>query len=65
MLVRSAEPTPFGAAMIRVLVADDEPLIRAGIKLILSSAGDIDVVAEAGNGREAVDAVQHRRLRGT
>lgn len=41
--------------MIRVLVADDEPLIRAGIRMILTSAEDIDVVAEAGNGREAVD----------
>lgn len=41
--------------MIRVLVTDDEPLIRAGIRMILSSAGDIEVVAEAANGREAVD----------
>ncbi len=28
--------------MIRVLVADDEPLIRAGIRMILNSAGDIE-----------------------
>ncbi|MEU6080250.1 response regulator transcription factor [Streptomyces sp. NPDC047108] len=41
--------------MIRVLVADDEPLIRAGIRMILTSADDIDVVAEAGNGREALE----------
>ncbi|NEC27766.1 response regulator transcription factor [Streptomyces sp. SID8111] len=41
--------------MIRVLVTDDEPLIRAGIRMILSSADDIEVVAEAANGREAVD----------
>ncbi|MBZ3908002.1 response regulator [Streptomyces griseiscabiei] len=41
--------------MIRVLVADDEPLIRAGIRMILTSAADIDVVAEAGDGREAVE----------
>ncbi|MEU1280745.1 response regulator transcription factor [Streptomyces sp. NPDC005805] len=40
--------------MIRVLVADDEPLIRAGIRAILTSAEDISVVAEAGDGREAV-----------
>ncbi|WP_432151307.1 response regulator [Streptomyces sp. bgisy029] len=40
--------------MIRVLVTDDEPLIRAGIRMILSSAADIDVVAEAADGREAV-----------
>ncbi|NJQ05377.1 response regulator transcription factor [Streptomyces lonarensis] len=41
--------------MIRVLVADDEPLIRAGIRQILASADDIEVVAEAADGREAVD----------
>ncbi|MFE7077813.1 response regulator [Streptomyces sp. NPDC057620] len=41
--------------MIRVLVADDEPLIRAGIRMILTSADDIDVIAEACDGREAVD----------
>jgi DNA-binding NarL/FixJ family response regulator len=46
--------------VIRVLVADDEPLIRAGIKTILASADDIDVVAEAGNGRDAVESA--RRL---
>ncbi|MFD3379114.1 MULTISPECIES: response regulator [unclassified Streptomyces] len=44
--------------MIRVLVADDEPLIRAGIRMILTSAADIDVVAEAGNGREAVESAR-------
>ncbi|WSW02058.1 response regulator transcription factor [Streptomyces sp. NBC_01006] len=41
--------------MIRVVIADDEPLIRAGIRMILTSAPDIEVVAEASNGREAVD----------
>lgn len=39
--------------MIRVLVADDEPLIRAGIRTVLESAGDIVVVAEAADGRTA------------
>ncbi|MBB5119722.1 LuxR family transcriptional regulator [Streptomyces eurocidicus] len=41
--------------MIRVLIADDEPLIRAGIRMILTSADDIEVVAEAPDGREAVE----------
>ncbi|MEU1924499.1 response regulator transcription factor [Streptomyces albogriseolus] len=44
--------------MIRVLVADDEPLIRAGIRMILTSADDIDVVAEARDGREAVETAR-------
>ncbi|MFG2876089.1 response regulator [Streptomyces sp. NPDC048337] len=43
------------AKVIRVVIADDEPLIRAGIRMILTSAPDIEVVAEATNGREAVD----------
>ncbi|MFI8941654.1 response regulator [Streptomyces syringium] len=46
--------------MIRVLVTDDEPLIRAGIRMILTSADDIEVVAEAADGREAVElALRH------
>ncbi|MDT0542684.1 MULTISPECIES: response regulator transcription factor [Streptomyces] len=47
--------------MIKVLVADDEPLIRAGIRTVLESAPDIEVVAEAEHGRAAVaEAVRHR-----
>jgi DNA-binding NarL/FixJ family response regulator len=47
--------------MIRVLVADDEPLIAAGIRTVLESAGDIEVVAVADSGRAAIDvAVAHR-----
>jgi len=40
--------------MIRVIVADDHPIVRSGIVGLLSSAADIDVVGEAGNGAEAV-----------
>ncbi|MGW1883434.1 response regulator transcription factor [Streptomyces sp. NPDC001970] len=40
---------------IRVVIADDEPLIRAGIRMILISDQEIEVVAEGANGREAVD----------
>ncbi|GAA3888609.1 response regulator transcription factor [Streptomyces lacrimifluminis] len=42
--------------MIRVLIADDEALMRAGIRMILENAEDIEVVAEAGDGREAAAA---------
>jgi DNA-binding NarL/FixJ family response regulator len=46
---------------LRVLVADDEPLITAGIRTVLESAGDIEVVATATDGRSAVaEAVRHR-----
>ncbi|MFE0223270.1 response regulator [Streptomyces albidoflavus] len=48
--------------MIRVLVTDDEPLIRAGIRMILSSAEDIEVVAEAADGREAVELARPHQV---
>jgi DNA-binding NarL/FixJ family response regulator len=40
--------------VIRVLLADDQVLVRAGFRLLLESAGDIEVVAEAANGGQAV-----------
>ena len=40
---------------IRVLLADDEELVRTGLRLILESESDIEVVAEASNGRIAVE----------
>lgn len=39
---------------IRVLVADDQPLLRSGFTALLASAPDLAVVAEAGDGQEAV-----------
>ncbi|MDI5979005.1 response regulator [Amycolatopsis magusensis] len=47
--------------MIRVLIADDEPLITAGIRTVLESDSGIEVVAEAADGRTAVErALAHR-----
>ncbi|CUM39935.1 response regulator transcription factor [Streptomyces gardneri] len=43
---------------IRVVIADDEPLIRAGIRMILISDPDIQVVGEAADGRAAVEAAR-------
>jgi DNA-binding NarL/FixJ family response regulator len=46
---------------IRVLIADDQEIIRTGLRMILSAHPDIQVVAEAAEGREVVDLA--RRLR--
>nr|WP_042183625.1 response regulator transcription factor [Kibdelosporangium sp. MJ126-NF4]CEL15655.1 DNA-binding response regulator, LuxR family [Kibdelosporangium sp. MJ126-NF4]CTQ93580.1 DNA-binding response regulator, LuxR family [Kibdelosporangium sp. MJ126-NF4] len=41
--------------MIRVLIADDQELIRAGLRMLCESTADLLVVGEAGTGRQAVD----------
>jgi DNA-binding NarL/FixJ family response regulator len=46
---------------IRILLADDQALVRRGFRLILESEGDLEVVAEAADGEQAVDAVRRHR----
>jgi DNA-binding NarL/FixJ family response regulator len=47
--------------MIRVLLADDQALIRAGFRVLLEAAGDLEVVGEAVNGAQAVDLARTAR----
>jgi len=47
-----------GVSVIRVVVADDHHLVRQGIRALLEKAGDIEVVGEAADGREAVELVE-------
>ncbi|MDX3638962.1 two component system response regulator [Streptomyces sp. MB09-02B] len=47
--------------MIRVLLADDETIIRAGVRAILTTEPGIEVVAEASDGREAVELARRHR----
>lgn len=46
---------------IRVLLADDHRMVRHGFRLILESQEDMDVIGEAGNGREAVELAERLR----
>ncbi|WP_228990399.1 response regulator transcription factor [Streptomyces sp. DH8] len=64
----TASPSPFppappapAPARLRVVVADDNPVVRAGLGVLLSGRADIQVVAEAADGREAYDkTLRHR-----
>jgi DNA-binding NarL/FixJ family response regulator len=50
-----------GRPPLRVLLVDDDPLVRAGLRVILSSADDLEVIAEAADGAAAVAAVGTHR----
>ncbi|SDF95148.1 two component transcriptional regulator, LuxR family [Blastococcus aurantiacus] len=46
--------------MIRVLLVDDEELVRFGLRTVLEAAGDFEVVGEAGNGADGVRAAREQ-----
>lgn len=46
---------------ISVLIVEDHPVVRSGIRMLLTEEGDIDVVAEASNGREALEFLENNR----
>jgi YesN/AraC family two-component response regulator len=50
-----------GASVIRVVVVDDEPLVRAGITMLVNAEDDIAVVAEAANGQDALTQARAQR----
>ncbi|WP_432933742.1 response regulator [Microbispora sp. CA-135349] len=47
--------------MIRVVVADDQALVRAGVRMMLEAAGDVEVCGEAADGAEAVRLAERHR----
>jgi len=49
-----SDGTPGAAEPIRVVLADDQPLVRTALRMVMAETGDIDVVGEAGTGDEAV-----------
>jgi DNA-binding NarL/FixJ family response regulator len=46
---------------IAVAIADDQPLVRAGLRMIIDAAEGLHIVAEASNGQEAIDAARRAR----
>lgn len=51
-----------GGAPVRLLLADDDPLVRAGLVSILATAPDLDVRAQAEDGREALALLERHRV---
>jgi len=47
--------------MVRVLIADDQPMVRSCLRVILEAEPDIEIVAEAGDGLEAIDLAERLR----
>lgn len=58
---RDDPPTGPSMTAIRVLIADDQDLVRTGLAMILDSQDGIEVVGQAKNGREAVDLAERLR----
>ncbi|MBB2987555.1 response regulator [Terracoccus luteus] len=50
-----------GGSVTRIVLVDDDALVRAGLRLILGGAPDLEVVAEAGDGVEAIEVVARER----
>ncbi|MCU1433252.1 MAG: DNA-binding response regulator [Actinotalea sp.] len=47
-----------GPVTVRVVVVDDDALVRAGLRMILGGAADLEVVGEASDGQEAVEVIE-------
>ncbi|GII60413.1 DNA-binding response regulator [Sphaerisporangium krabiense] len=56
MLKTEASPTT-----VRVLLVDDQPLVRAALRMVIADVPDLDVVGEAGTGTEAVELTERTR----
>src|SRR5690606_11921073 len=55
------DPDDQEVRMIRVVLVDDQALFRAGVRMLVSSQPDMDVVGEAGDGEEAIAVVRRTR----
>ena len=48
---------------VQVLIVDDQALVRAGFRMILEAEPDIEIVGEAGDGAEAIEAAPRAAVR--
>src|SRR5438876_11601138 len=62
MIWNDAESTPHKAT-VRIVIADDHPVVRDALKTLLQLEDDFAVVGEAGDGREVLDKVRRTRTR--
>lgn len=60
-VIPSATPGGFGTELIRVVLADDHTLLRAGLRALIQQIPGVEVVGEASDGREALAVVKERR----
>jgi len=61
MQKHNIDMTRRGLKPVRVLLADDHKLVRAGFRAMLDALGGIEIVAETGDGREALELIQKHR----
>jgi DNA-binding NarL/FixJ family response regulator/class 3 adenylate cyclase len=59
--VADEEPEDTGEGRLRVVIVDDQALVRAGFRMILDAEDDVEVVGEAASGREAIAEVERLR----
>ena len=62
MTVMASQEAPTRGRPSRVLLVDDDPLVRAGLRTILSSVADLEVIGEAADGAAAITAVRTHRV---
>jgi DNA-binding NarL/FixJ family response regulator len=62
MTVMASQDDPTRGRPLRVLLVDDDALVRAGLRTILSSAADLEVIGEAADGAAAITAVRAHRV---
>jgi len=57
--MKTHDVAPLAGARVRVIIVDDEPTARRGVRLLLERDGSVDIVGEAASGPEAIDLI-HR-----